>query len=180
MLEQLENMTDSNSSIQSQGIKQKEPIYTAINLESMSASALYSADACDKIALSRLNNQNVNRANGSPRLSLFSPLNESSEHEFKIMMETQKSISRMNKIIEGGAATYGGYNPSNNNETIRPMGQTQLHIHEGAGGSANISMKPLTGRPINSYEAAMMDLQFDCAGVKRIIKKDNQIRRGRI
>jgi len=52
--------------------------------------------------------------------------------------------------------------------TIRPLGQTQIHIHEGAGGSANIKYRDGTRTPISSYEAALLDLQLDKAGYAKI------------
>ena len=52
--------------------------------------------------------------------------------------------------------------------TIRPLGQTQIHIHEGAGGSANIKYQDGTRTPISSYEAALLDLQLDKAGYAKI------------
>jgi len=52
--------------------------------------------------------------------------------------------------------------------TIRPLGQTQIHIHEGAGGSANIKYRDGTRTPISSYEAALLDLQLDKAGYTKI------------
>jgi len=59
--------------------------------------------------------------------------------------------------------------------TIRdfPASGFQLHIHEGAGGSANI--KPYgskKGIPISSYDAAMADLLADKLDIAKYLRKD--------
>jgi hypothetical protein len=55
--------------------------------------------------------------------------------------------------------------------TIRPIGpNTQLHIHEGSGGTAHIKTRQGEYQNLNSYEAAMLDLQMDRAGILRIKK----------
>jgi hypothetical protein len=63
--------------------------------------------------------------------------------------------------------------------TIRPLGETQIHMHEGAGGAANIKYKDGTGTPISSYDAAMMDLLLDRANMPKIQTTDKGERRGR-
>lgn len=52
--------------------------------------------------------------------------------------------------------------------TIRPLGNTQMHIHEGAGGSAHIKTRDNQYQNLSSYNAAMMDLLLDRAGLPKI------------
>jgi len=62
--------------------------------------------------------------------------------------------------------------------TIRPLGSSQIHIHEGAGGSANIKHGK-DSTPISSYNAALIDLLMDYAGIKKIETTDKGKRKGR-
>ena len=56
--------------------------------------------------------------------------------------------------------------------TIRPLGDnSQLHIHEGIGGIAHIKTRDGSFHHLNSYDAAMLDLRLDTAGIKRIYLK---------
>jgi len=55
--------------------------------------------------------------------------------------------------------------------TIRPLGpNSQLHIHEGEKGTAHIKTRKGEYQNLNSYDAAMIDLQLDKAGVIKIKK----------
>jgi len=64
--------------------------------------------------------------------------------------------------------------------TIRPLGpNTQLHIHEGSGGTAHIKTRDGQYQNIGSYEAAMLDLELDMAGVLKIEKTTKGSNKGR-
>lgn len=55
--------------------------------------------------------------------------------------------------------------------TIRPLGpNTSLHIHEGPGGTAHIKTRKNEYQHLGSYEAAMLDLLMDKAGLPKIKK----------
>ena len=61
-----------------------------------------------------------------------------------------------------------------------PSLSVQIHIHEGAGGSANVKgYGSLKGEQISSYDAAMADYYAEGLGLKRISKQDKKERRGR-
>jgi hypothetical protein len=67
-----------------------------------------------------------------------------------------------------------------NNLIIRPLGKNiSLHIHEGAGGTAQIKTSKNEYQSLNSYESAMIDLQMDKVGLKKIYTNDNCKRIGR-
>ncbi|MFB6226212.1 MAG: hypothetical protein ABEJ02_02575 [Candidatus Paceibacteria bacterium] len=79
-------------------------------------------------------------------------------------------------------ALYDSGDPSdsgNSGLTVRPIGETQLHYHEGHGGTAHIKYKDGTKTPLNSYQAAMTDLQMDKAGVPKIKTSDKGTSKGR-
>ena len=55
--------------------------------------------------------------------------------------------------------------------TIRPLGpNSQIHIHEGSGGTAHIKTRDNQYQNLNSYQAAMMDLLLDKAKMPKIQK----------
>ena len=55
--------------------------------------------------------------------------------------------------------------------TIRPLGpNSQLHIHEGSGGTAHIKTRDNQYQNLSSYQAAMMDLLLDKAKMPKIQK----------
>ncbi len=64
--------------------------------------------------------------------------------------------------------------------TIRPFSGFDLHIHEGAGGSANIKYPDGSHTLLDSYDAAMADLLADNLGILKYLKTDKSERRGRI
>lgn len=93
--------------MQTQKAQEGERVYTTVNLESMSVSALYTSDS------------------GSSGVRL----------------------------------------------TMRPIGpNSQLHIHEGEGGTAHIKTRKEEYQNINSYDAAMLDLLMDRARLPKIKK----------
>ncbi len=57
--------------------------------------------------------------------------------------------------------------------TIRdsPLGEFQLHIHEGIGGSAKLKTYGGLSKGIPSYDAAMLDLYGDKLGISKYFKK---------
>jgi len=74
---------------------------------------------------------------------------------------------------------YGNSGDSGGRMTIRPLGNTQIHIHEGAGGSAHLKTAKKEYQSIGSYEAAMLDLLLDNAGMPRVNTTDKCDRTGR-
>jgi len=55
--------------------------------------------------------------------------------------------------------------------TIRPLGpNSQLHIHEGPGGTVHIKTRDNQYQNLSSYQAAMMDLLLDKAKMPKIQK----------
>ena len=64
--------------------------------------------------------------------------------------------------------------------TIRPLGKSSsLHIHEGAGGTAQIKTSKNEYQNLNSYDASILDLLMDYAGIKKVKTTDNCERKGR-
>jgi hypothetical protein len=64
--------------------------------------------------------------------------------------------------------------------TIRPISSNvSLNIHEGAGGTAHLKIKGKEYQNLSSYEAAMIDLQMDKAGLSKIYTTDKCDRTGR-
>ncbi len=64
--------------------------------------------------------------------------------------------------------------------TIRPISpNVSLHIHEGAGGTAQLKTFKNEYQSLSSYEAAMLDLLMDDAGLKKILTTDKCKRKGR-
>ena len=64
--------------------------------------------------------------------------------------------------------------------TIRPLGKnSSLHIHEGAGGTAQIKTNKNEYQNLNSYNAAILDLLMDYAGIKKVKTTDKCERKGR-
>ncbi|MBU2616977.1 MAG: hypothetical protein KKB79_03295 [Nanoarchaeota archaeon] len=64
--------------------------------------------------------------------------------------------------------------------TIRPLGpNVQLHIKEGAGGTAHLKTRDGQYQNLGSYEAAMLDLVLDEHGIPRIRRTDKSERKGR-
>ena len=69
--------------------------------------------------------------------------------------------------------------PLYGNLTIRdfPASGFQLHIHEGAGGSAHILDYARSERyPISSYDAAMADVFADNSAIKKILEKSRKLK----
>jgi len=79
------------------------------------------------------------------------------------------------------ALYYGKGNPIMPGEmTIRPLGpNVQLHIKEGAGGTAHLKTRDGQYQSLGSYEAAMLDLLMDEYEVKKIRTEDKSERKGR-
>jgi hypothetical protein len=61
--------------------------------------------------------------------------------------------------------------PSTPQLTIRPLGSSSLHIHEEAGGISHIKFRDKSYYELNSYDAAMLDLDLDIAGNKKAFGK---------
>jgi len=94
--------------ISKQPTQEGQRVYTVVDLEHLSASALYTGEPCGGIGLP------------VPRL------------------------------------------------TIRPIGpNTQLHIHEGIGGTAHIKTRRGEYQNISSFDAAILDAALEALGVKQ-------------
>ncbi len=112
---------------------------------------------------------------------LYEPSRKSEQKSYKTSDLTYMSATALYTSSDHGPAVRMPVG-RNGGLTIRPLGQTQLHIHEGAGGTAHIKYKDGTRTPIGGYDAAMMDLSLDLAADKamgRIRTKDKCKRKGR-
>ena len=83
--------------------------------------------------------------------------------------------------LSASALYYGQGNVTMPGEmTIRPLGpNVQLHIKEGAGGTAHLKTRDGEYQNLGSYEASMLDLLLDKYGVKKIKTTDKSERKGR-
>ncbi len=84
--------------------------------------------------------------------------------------------NRMYQTIDtytGGTTQLYSFDPPKPNLTIRdfPVSGVQLHIHEGPGGTAHLKTKKNEYFNLNSYDAAMADLELPI-DIKKILKEN--------
>jgi len=82
--------------------------------------------------------------------------------------QTYLVVGDLESLSASALYGYGNGGDSGGRMTIRPLGNTQIHIHEGAGGSANIKYRDGTRTPISSYDVAMIDSLLDSFGMSKI------------
>ena len=174
---QLEQTLEMYQPIQTQRAmpERRQRSYTIVDLESLSASALYTGEiqngASDWVGnMSSLGGGDI--FGGTRRRSIFDRLDESVEEykrahpslfPDKPSMGTSRPLKYEPRPLK--------YEPL----TIRdlPESGVQLHIHENPGGSASLVDYSRKHIGMGSYDAAMADLLADNFDLKKYLTKSN-------
>jgi len=147
----LENITWTYSL--SQSVKQKK-VYTSADLESMSASVLYSADHCDQTAANfmKVSPGVANRMFNSLPMSSFS--GERLCKQFKVefaFAQFMEKVERIQPVMGSQGVAQGKAN-----YVKRFSNRDKLSVHAPNG---NVTFAKYNERPINNFEASMIDLR---------------------